>query len=240
METLASIPGDYQYVALKRGFVVQRFWHYTKFLLINKLLSPQAGNIVLDAGCGSGVVSDFLGKNGAQIVGIDNNAEAIVFAKTQFNKQNIEFIKCNLDEAQLWGKYAYDKIYFMEVIEHITPEIAELMLKLFHKHLAANGQVFITTPNYKSVWPFIEKVMDFFHLAPQLDGMQHVAKYDKSKLISLCEQCGYNVRIIASTNLFSPWIALVSWRLAEKMFNFEIDHNISTGPVLVAILEKKA
>jgi len=55
-----QIAGDYQARALKSDRLAQRFWHQAKFRLIERVAMPGPADRVLDAGCGSGTISDFL------------------------------------------------------------------------------------------------------------------------------------------------------------------------------------
>ena len=233
---LILIEGNYQYNALIRGNPVQRFWHYSKKLAIKKLLPPMPFENVLDVGCGSGVISSFLGGGGANVVGIDGNLEAIAFAKNHFQKDNVQFKQGLVDENFQINELV-DKIYCLEVIEHIYYEQGKKMLQEFFKILKPNGKVFLTTPNYKSMWPLLEWTMDKFHLSPPLAKQQHVEYYNKKKLKKLCLDAGFKIKSIKTNCLFAPWIAPLSWKLAEKMSNFEYTFSYG-GSILIFILEK--
>lgn len=150
-----SIPGSYQYDALTEGNAVQRFWHFNKQLVIEQYLPPQASDRIIDVGCGSGVVSEFLAKSGAEVLGIDGNADAISFASEKFQRQNLSFRK-GLVDSQFEAEEPFDKIYCLEVLEHIYYDQGRQMLANFHRALRPEGAVFLTTPNYRSFWPLIE------------------------------------------------------------------------------------
>src|SRR5262249_49069906 len=67
-EAPAPVPidGAYQDRARREGFVVQRFWHHQKELVVRSLAPPRAGERALDVGCGSGVVANLLASEGAR------------------------------------------------------------------------------------------------------------------------------------------------------------------------------
>src|SRR5205814_3785882 len=75
-----DISGDYQARALRSDRAAQRFWHEAKFRLIERIALPAKHERVLDAGCGSGTISDFLARHAAEVVAIDSNPSAISYA----------------------------------------------------------------------------------------------------------------------------------------------------------------
>ncbi len=232
-----KIAGDYQYRALTEGFSVQRFWHLAKLLAIDALLPPAPGELVLDVGCGSGVVSSFLGTYGARVMGIDANPNAVAFADAAFASENVEFRCGPADEGvSPYGRGRVDRIYCLELIEHIHMDQAERMLRLFRESLKPGGSVFLTTPNYHSPWPAVEWIMDHSGLFPVMAEQQHVEFYHPRKLRSLCLRSGFTVRALTTLNLLSPWTAPLGRKLARKVFDMEMRRRSSFGPVLTAVL----
>jgi len=233
-----GIDGGYQYRALTEGNAVQRFWHRSKQLAIGRYLPPEADDRVLDVGCGSGVVADFLGRFGARVLGIDASAEAVRFASRRFESENVTFRRALVDET--FGEPASaDKIYCLEVIEHVYPRQARRMLLGFRRLLADGGRVFLTTPNYCSFWPLIERLIDLFNLAPPLVEHQHVTFYNKARLRKLCEGSGFVVERMASACFVAPWLAPLGERLAMKADAVESRIGWLPGSVLVCVLSRR-
>lgn len=232
-----KIRGDYQHRALTQGHPVQRFWHASKQYTISHYLPPAPGDFALDVGCGSGVISSFLGKHGATVLGVDSNSEALEFANRKFHNDKVTF-RHGLVDATFSLDRPPDKIYSIEVIEHIYYDQGLEMLKNFSSLIRPGGKVFITTPNYASPWPLIEWTMDRFHLAPPMAGVQHVTQYRKKTLESLCREAGFTINKSFSACLLSPWIAPLSWRLAKALHLLETKIPAPLGCLLVLILEK--
>jgi 2-polyprenyl-3-methyl-5-hydroxy-6-metoxy-1,4-benzoquinol methylase len=232
-----AIPGEYQYRAITEGIAVQRFWHRAKLLAIARYLPPDATDYCLDVGCGSGVVSGYLGATARRVLGIDGNPDAIAFAQRQFGSANVAFRLGTVDRQ--WALDApADKIYCLEVIEHIYPSQAREMLRTFHDALRRGGGVFLTTPNYRSLWPAIEWSMDRLHLTPRLADDQHVTRYHRRKLAAICRECGFRVETVSAMCFAAPWLAALNWRLAERVFALECAARCLPGSILVAVLRK--
>jgi SAM-dependent methyltransferase len=234
---VVQIAGDYQYRALTEGIAVQRFWHHAKLLTVQRYLPPAETDCCLDVGCGSGIVTDYLGKRARRAIGLDCNPAAIEFAARQFAADNVSF-RLGLVDKDMSFDEPIDKIYCLEVIEHVYVTQAAEMLRTFHRALRPGGAVFLTTPNYRSFWPLIEWTMDRLGMAPRLAGDQHVEPYHAGKLAALGNANGFLVESVGAVCFLSPWLAAIHWRLAEKCFAWEcrIPHN--PGSILVAVLRK--
>jgi 2-polyprenyl-3-methyl-5-hydroxy-6-metoxy-1,4-benzoquinol methylase len=231
------IDGDYQYKALTQGPAVQRFWHHAKHLCVRDFLPPAAGEEVIDVGCGSGTVSSFLGSYGANVLGVDGSSRAIEFASRTYAAPNVRFQQALVDEAFGTGT-PIDKIYCMEVIEHIYMAQARAMLRTFFQLLRPGGRVLLTTPNYRSAWPFIEWSMDRLNLSPKMRGEQHVEFYHPRKLQRVCEQAGFEVERMRTCCFVAPWLAPLSWRLAEKVHGLESNLPFAPGSILLCVLAR--
>jgi 2-polyprenyl-3-methyl-5-hydroxy-6-metoxy-1,4-benzoquinol methylase len=234
-----EIPGDYQYRALTQGIAVQRFWHQTKLLAVQKYLPPIKTDVCLDVGCGSGIVSSFLGKSAGRVLGIDCSPAAIDFATRQYATDNVSFRLGYIDKT-LDEDGSVDKIYCFEVIEHVFLAQAGEMLGAFHRVLKPGGAVLLTTPNTHSAWPLIEWTMDRLGLAPKLAQDQHVEGYHRKKLAALCQSNGFVVQANTAMCFLAPWLATINWGLAERCFQWESYWTHNPGSILVTVLRKSA
>ena len=204
--------------------------------MIERYLAPQPTDFILDVGCGSGVISAFLAESGATVWGVDGSRDAIEFASNQFRGENLSFHQGLVDDNFQTDR-PVDKFYCLEVIEHIYFDQGRQMLSNFHRSLRPGGTVFLTTPNYRSLWPLIEWTLDTMKWVPQLADEQHVAKYHRRKLSDLAKSSGFIVEQIATTCFIAPWLAPLSWKLAEKTNELETGA-VFPGSILVAILRK--
>lgn len=231
------IRGDYQARALKSDRAAQRFWHEAKFRLIERIAMPGKHDRVLDAGCGSGTISHFLSLHAGEVVGIDSNPSAIEYASGAYKAPNLQFQLGQFDD--LVGEKPFDKIYSIEVVEHLYDHQVADVLSLFHKLTNPGGQLFLTTPNYRSAWPLIEWLLDRFALVAELDEVQHVTHFNKRMLRSICERAGWRLGHIGTFNGLAPFIAPISRRLALGMEKIEFSLNRLLSQNLLFCLAKR-
>lgn len=232
---LIKINGDYHYQAFMDKNKVRRFWYFAKKTAISRFLPPGKNENVLDVGCGSGVITKYLSDFGANAYGIDSNVEAINFAKSKFESDNCKFFCCLVDENYQID-VSMDKIYCLELLEHIYYPQGLEMLRIFHKILKPGGKVFLTTPNYHSMWPIIEFLMDKLHLSYPMDMYQHVEHYHQKKLKKIVDESRFKLTLLKTNCFLAPWLAPLSWRLATKVDN--IESTLPLGSILIAVFEK--
>ena len=233
-----AIDGAYQYRALTEGHPVQRFWHETKQLVIDRFLPPQPGDYVMDVGCGSGVISNHLAGHGASVVAVDGNENAIAFAREQFPSENIRFVNGLVDE-NFDVERPVDNIYCMEVIEHVYYEQVIKMLSIFRDLLKPGGHALLTTPNYASLWPVIEFACDKLQKTPNMSGDQHVCRFTPRRLRKACLEVGLEVERLTSFCLAAPWVAPLSMGLARRLHEVEVALPVRLGSILLVIVRKR-
>lgn len=209
-----TIRGDYQQRALLRGHPVQRRWHAAKLDLVQALLGPSPRGPILDAGCGSGVVSAALAAGGARVVGVDANPEAIAFAQRTFARANLRFVEASLFDFVETG---FTSVVCLECIEHFPQREARALLRHLRWRTAAGGRLLLTTPNYRSAWPAIEAALDLMHLTPRLKGEQHLSRFDPNRLARVLEEAGWDLLELGSFNGLAPFLAPLSVAWAERM-----------------------
>lgn len=232
-----DIDGGYQHRALTEGFVVQRFWHRLKTVTIERVAPPEPGMAVLDLGCGSGVVADWLATRARSVDAVDANPRAVEYARRTFARDNLTFHLATA-EALPFAAARFDRIYVLEFIEHLYgSQLAALFTRL-GSLLRPGGTVFLTTPNYRSPWPLLEGAMDRLGLAPHMEGEQHVFHPTPRLLESLARETGFSTVRQGRFAGVAPFAAAVSWRLAEALDRAEHRAGCPLGSLLYALWRK--
>jgi 2-polyprenyl-3-methyl-5-hydroxy-6-metoxy-1,4-benzoquinol methylase len=142
-----------------------------------------------------------------------------------------------LDELSLEHE-SFDKAVCLEVIEHVyLNQVQKLFSDLF-EILKKGGELFVTTPNYRGIWPLAEWAADRFSPVAKMDADQHVTHFNKTSLRNALLQTGFEVREIRTFSTFASFVSPLSWRAAEQLERLERTVNLPFGSVLAAVARK--
>ena len=214
----SSIPGNYQYKAMHYGPVSQRLWHQQKLVLLERFLRTRQFGRVCDIGCGSGIVTSYVAKicPDAEVVGIDVSSESISFAKSQYtDSKNLTFYNRDLLDTGGTGLNTFDFVYATEVIEHLSKDNVQKFLMALGRLGHRRTQYLVTTPDYGSMWPILERILDLASLVPKLRGHQHLSQFTKDRLTHDLVSAGFRVARIYNFCGWSPFWAHVSLPLSQ-------------------------
>lgn len=105
-------------------------------------LEIQDGQKILDAGCGSGIVSDYLSKRAknVKVVGVDFSKDRIEQAKAQYESENVSFSQANLLEFNGENE-RFDIIVCRYVLRHFSLEDSKKVLQNLFRALKPGGRI---------------------------------------------------------------------------------------------------
>lgn len=233
-----AVPGDYQYRALTEGPRLQQFWHKYKLELLSRVVRVKATDTVLEVGLGSGNLLFHASVHVKGAYGLDISEEAVRFCKELAASRglaNAHFFLASAPKIPL-PDAVIDFLICSDVIEHLEEPLAHL--NEFYRVLRPGGRIFITTPNYGSLWPLLERVMDWLDLVPKMRNEQHITRFRKATLESLLDAAGFVVRKSGTFYTASPLGAIISEGLAARLFSVEIVVQTSLGLLLYCVAEK--
>jgi SAM-dependent methyltransferase len=98
---------------------------------------------VLDAACGVGYGSAYLGDFARRVIGVDLSEEAIAYARGRYARQNVEFRRGDLLELDLPDE-TFDAVCSFETIEHLSD--GERFLAHVARVLRGDGVLVVSTP----------------------------------------------------------------------------------------------
>ena len=141
---------------------IYNFWQTlvgnNRFLIdyINNAIKPQNGNKILDIGCGTARILNFLPKD-VDYTGIDISSEYISKAKNIY-KERGKFLNIKFDVDEINNLSDYDIVLLNGVLHHLTDYEAEKIIELANKALKPNGRLISYEGCYTNEQSLISKV----------------------------------------------------------------------------------
>lgn len=133
--------------------------HDINITRLNYILEHSTGLFekkVLDIGCGGGILTESMAREGANVTGLDISVNSLLVAQTHASSQNlvIHYILETIEEHALNHTNSYDIVTCMELLEHVPNPLS--IVKACSSLSKIGGSVFFSTLNrtFKS-WLFI-------------------------------------------------------------------------------------
>lgn len=208
-------PGYYDHV-YHAGTGVQSKWHHMKFERFAKAL--EGSKTHLDIGCGPGTFIGSLGEDAPSSTGIDIAAPQIGYAEAHYAGPGRSFRTVPAGPLP-FDDGSFDAVTAIELIEHLPHSTnVELMAEAL-RVLRPGGRLLVSTPNYHSAWPAIERLVN--RLGGVDYGPQHITRYYRSRLKALLEQAGARDIGVEGYMLAAPFTAGLSWGFADWLARLE-------------------
>jgi len=193
---------------------------------------------ILDIGCGSGFLLDFLCRRGYRnISGVDTSSEQVEFAR----KQGINVVQADANEYLKNSKDKFDIIFMTDVVEHLgKQEVFDIFLNI-RDALNVGGKFVIRTINASSIYSPTSRYIDFTH---ELSFTEH-------SLRQILYSIGFDVVHIKDNHIpfglkpkrFLRWAGVKLLRAAQKaVFTLEVgvDRPSMYGKYLIVTAIKTA
>jgi 2-polyprenyl-3-methyl-5-hydroxy-6-metoxy-1,4-benzoquinol methylase len=241
-----SVSGDYQYRALNSGHPMQRFWHGGKLTMIDMLIRPHVsdGSRLLEIGCGAGNLLLQAVVRGSYPVALDLSMQSLTFVRSRLQEAGAGIeapggFACvqAIGESLPLADGIFDCVLLSEVIEHL--ENPQVTVQEAARMLRPGGRLLVTTPNYRSFWPLMERVVDLMNMVPKMAGEQHISRFHPASLRRLLSDSGFNIEYFGTIYNLSPFLSLVFPEWAKRQLARELNSRSTLGMILVAVAVRR-
>ncbi len=159
-------------------------------------LAPLAGVKALDVGCGGGILSDAMARQGAQVTGIDLSTNALKVAQLhalEAQTPGVQYREISAEDMAAEQPGAFDVVTCMEMLEHV-PDPASVV-RACARMVKPGGWVFFSTLN-RSPKSFLFAIVGaeyILNLLPR--GTHEYAKLIRpSELAGFCRDAGLELQ----------------------------------------------
>ena len=176
------------------------WWFVGRRYFINKRLQKidEKNLDILEVGCGTGGNLELL-KSFGRVSAIETNEKAREHSK---RVKNVKILDGSLPDDNPFLHRKFDIIALFDVLEHIEDDLAAL--QSLKKCLKKGGRVILTVPAYMFLWSY----HDEYH--------HHFRRYSRNSLSLLCEQGGYELKVLTGFNSLLLPVAIM-FRLLSKL-----------------------
>jgi len=207
-------PGYYDEVA-HGGNPIRRCWHLEKFERVLDCLPATPGQSLLDIGCFAGTFLAMLPEQQfCRQLGVGILPPQITYANEHYGTPFRQFqpIASLADLPKLDGPF--DCITLIEVIEHLNHDHIRELLAGVASLLKPGGSFVLSTPNYCSTWPILERILN--RLSDVSYEEQHLTRFTFfnfwRKLCAICPEASqlFRLQFRTTTHFLSPFLAWVN------------------------------
>lgn len=195
-----------------------------------------AAQTILDIGCGAGLLSFHLAKEGHKVTGIDLSASSLALARKKTDLLQAEFLEGDATKLP-FAKESFDVVCAMDLLEHV--ESPQKVIEEASRVLKPGGIFFFHTFNRNpiSYLIIIKGVEWFVKNAPK--DMHIYSLFIKPKELShFCSLAGLSIEsiqgLIPKINSKSFFKMLLTKEVPED-FQFTFSSLLTTGYVGIAI-----
>ncbi len=206
-----TIPAGYYDVIFRENGGPRGKWHDLKFQHVQSRMADYRRH--LDIGCGPGTFIGTLSKD-KESIGVDISAAQIAYATENYATAKHRF-ETVTSEKLPYSDNSFDCITLVEVIEHLTYEYSVSLLKEAYRVLEPGGRLMVTTPNYSSSWPLLERVVNRYSTVSYVD--QHIVLYKKPMVERLFAEVGFTNVSVSGFQGYAFLTAVMSWKMPERI-----------------------
>jgi 2-polyprenyl-3-methyl-5-hydroxy-6-metoxy-1,4-benzoquinol methylase len=192
---LVQLTGKSRYpIHPKHLIKIERSWYLGKIKPTDK---------VLDLGCNNGQHTLKIAKKCRKIIGLDQDERQLTIAVNSASERgikNVIFRKQNLEKKLNFSDRLFDKVIFLDVLEHLVNR-RQILLEI-KRVLKPRGLVFIAIPNSQTSWKKLQRRAGINSFADPDHKIEYTAAAAKKQLTDL----GFKILSFQPVTFDSPWV----------------------------------
>jgi len=123
---------------------------------VNQFMKPKKGDRILDLGCGTARILDFLPK--VDYVGFDSDSNYINFAKNKYGDLGTFYLG-HVQQASIEKMLPFDIVIMMGVLHHLDDENVKSVLQIIYGALKPGGRLITIDPVFIRNQNLIAKIL---------------------------------------------------------------------------------
>ncbi len=153
---------------------------------IEKIIGGFKGKKILDVGCATGMLLNYLKNKGANVYGVEICTQSCRYAYSEYK---ITLYNGTLENARYEPEF-FDIVHFSHLIEHLEDPVK--FMKEVYRITKKDGYILVTTPREDTIWLKLFK-LKWRSLIPD-----HLILFGRQHLISLLNISGFEPIFIES------------------------------------------
>src|SRR3989344_1073150 len=175
-----------------KHFLTQTPW-FTNYL--------EREDMVLDLGCGNGQSGIKAAKFAKKVIGVDINETLLGIAKlsaTTSKIKNVKFETANLEKKLKYKKNQFDKVIFLDVLEHLKNR--DQLLNEIKRVLRPQGLLFLGVPNSQTSWKKLQRSVGICSFSDP----DHKIEFSESQIRKLLSNHGFTIKNFGYDHFDTP------------------------------------
>lgn len=181
--------------------------------IAEKHLKPEPTDIILSVGCKRGELERTLLPNIKALYAVD--IEEPSYDGASLADEGIQFSIADVTKTLPFADHYFDKVLFLEVIEHVPSGLEYKALQEIHRVLKPGGTIVLSTPNKHPVGCAMDP-------AYWLEGHRH---YRPETIVNLLESCGFIIENVQVNGAWREAFLLPVYYLALRVGLKNRSHN---------------
>jgi SAM-dependent methyltransferase len=185
--------------------------------LAGRLIRHNKGQRVLDAGCGTGLLSLALLDRGCEVTSVDHDPAMVTVTNDTLHRggfPEVEAARLSLEHLDELGSRRFDTIYCCDVVEHVEDD--GLAVRQLAALLRLDGRLVITVP----AWQFLFGERD--------RRMGHFRRYSRGRLVELLRSNGLVLDSVRWWNLSGFLLNALAIKVLRLRFSESFRYQRST------------